>query len=191
MKLSMKVAAISLCLLLAAAFARAQDQPKASDSQSADMTHLRLDILLTEYDGDKKVISLPNTMFLEARPHNAQERSLRMGLKVPIATNSGATEGTQWQYQDVGTNIDARATALGDGSYDLDLRVDRSSVYSADQSKNDTERIPRTAGLPIVRAFITSFDLGLHDGQTAEGSSATDPFNGDVLKVSVTLHVLK
>jgi opacity protein-like surface antigen len=189
MKLSMKVAAISLCLLMAAASARAQDQPKASDDHSTDITHLRLDILLTEYDGDKKVTSLPNTMFLEARPHNAQDRQLRMGLRVPIASNSGTNQ--QFSYENVGTDIDARATTMADGSYDLDLRVDRSSVYSANQGKDETERVPAAGGLPIMRNFVASFDLGLHDGQTSEGTSTTDPFNGHVLKITVILHVLK
>jgi hypothetical protein len=42
-----------------------------------------------------------------------------------------------------------------------------------------------------MRNFNSGFDLVLRDGETGEGVSATDPFNGHVLKVSVTIHVVK
>ncbi|MFZ0640956.1 MAG: hypothetical protein WAM59_14790, partial [Candidatus Acidiferrales bacterium] len=120
----------------------------------------------------------------------ARPRSVRMGLKIPIVANTSSTN-QQVEYQDIGTDIDARATTIGDGLYDLDMDVDRSSVYSANQGTDETGRIPQVGGSPIVRSFRSSFDLGLRDGQTEQGPSATDPFNGHVLKISITLHVLK
>jgi len=43
----------------------------------------------------------------------------------------------------------------------------------------------------ILRNFNSSFTLLLRDGQTAQVSSATDPISGEVLKVVVTLNVVK
>lgn len=187
-KLRTRVAGILLVMLIVPAYARAQQQDKTSADES--ITHLRLDIVLSEYDGSKEVNSLPYTLSLDSSASGRRPRSVRMGLKIPIVVNtSGANQ--QVNYQDIGTDIDARATTVGDGSYDLDMSVDRSSVYSANQGTDQTERIPQAGGSPVVRSFRSGFDLALRDGQTEQGPSATDPFNGHVLKVSVTLHVIK
>jgi hypothetical protein len=188
-KLQTRVAGIVLAMLIVPACVRAQQQPNTAVDES--MTRLRLDIVLSEYDGAKEVDNLPYTLFLESALRGTRIRSVRMGLKVPIATVAENGVGTQYTYQDVGTDIDARATTVGDGLYDLDLDVNRSSVYPANQSADENERIPRMGGLPVVRAFRSNFDLALRDGQTTQGPSATDPFNGHVLKISVTLHVIK
>lgn len=187
-KLRTRVAGMLLFMLIVPACVRAQQQGKTSADES--MTRLRLDILLTEYDGTKEVSSLPYTLFLESAPRGTRPRSVRMGLKIPIVVNSSGTS-QQITYQDIGTDIDARGTTIGDGLYDLDMNVDRSSVYSANQGTDQTGRIAQVGGSPVVRSFRSSFDLGLRDGQTEQGPSATDPFNGHVLKISVTLHVLK
>lgn len=191
-KLRTGAVGILLVMLMIPADLMAQQQAKNSTDQT--VTHLRLDITLSEYDGSKEVNSLPYTLFLDSSPHGMHLRSVRMGLKIPIVVNTTAPgqQQTTYQvtYQDIGTDIDARATTIADGSYDLDMNVDRSSVYSANQGTDGTGRIPQ-GGSPIVRSFRSSFDLGLRDGQTAQGPSATDPFNGHVLKISVTLHVTK
>ena len=184
-KLRTRVAGIMLIMLTVPLYARAQQQDKASADES--VTRLRLDIVLSEYDGSKEVDSLPYTLFLESGQR--RPRSVRMGLKIPIVTGTSGT-GEQINYQDIGTDIDAWAAPLADDSYDLDMNVDRSSVYSANQGADATGRIT-TGGSPVVRSFRSSFDLGLRDGQTTQGPSATDPFNGHVLKISVTLHVIK
>jgi hypothetical protein len=186
-KLRTRMAGILLVMLIVPAYARAQQQDKNSADES---THLRLDILLSEYDGSKEVNSLPYTLYVESATHRTRNRAIRMGLKIPIVTNtSGANQ--QVTYQDIGTDIDAQAMTIGDSVYDLDMNVDRSSVYSANQAADENGRIPQVGGSPVVRSFRSNFDLALRDGQTAQGPSATDPFNGHVLKVSVTLHVLK
>jgi hypothetical protein len=186
-KLRMRVAGILLVMLIVPAYARPQQQDKNSADES---THLRLDILLSEYDGSKEVNSLPYTLFLDSALHGMRYRSVRMGLKIPIVASTSGTN-QQVTYQDIGTDIDARATTIDDGFYDLDMSVDRSSVYSANQGTGETGKIPQVGGSPVVRSFRSSFDLGLRDGQTEQGPSATDPFNGHVLKISITLHVLK
>ena len=44
---------------------------------------------------------------------------------------------------------------------------------------------------PVLRTFSSDATLFLRDGQTAQLVVATDPLNGDVLKVDVTLTVVK
>jgi hypothetical protein len=46
-------------------------------------------------------------------------------------------------------------------------------------------------GIPAFRSFTSSFNLLLKDGQTAQHTAATDPISGEVIRVDVTLNVLK
>jgi hypothetical protein len=45
--------------------------------------------------------------------------------------------------------------------------------------------------MPSVRKFQSTFNLLLKDGQTATHTAATDPVSGEVLRIDVTLTVLK
>jgi hypothetical protein len=185
MKLSMRVAAIPLCLLMAAAFARAQDQPKASDDHSSDQakapdqqtkSHVRLDFLFTEYNGDKKISSLPYTLYVEAASRSPHPGRLRI------------RDNVHFQLE---TDVDCFVFADEDGLYELELDVNQFSVYPATEGQSEAAAIPNANNLPVNRTFSASSSMELHDGQTIEGISATDPYNGHVLRISATLHVLK
>lgn len=191
MKILRKILGVLFCLALIPAAVLAQEQPK--NLGEAPATHIRVDVLLTEFSGRQKVSSLPYSMYVKvpplANPHPQFGRGyLRIGVNVPVASGrSGASYG----YEDVGTRIDCMASAARDGGYDIELRINRSSVYSADSPKSDSAEIHGIPDVPVIRNFNSDFDLKMHDGETAEGPSATDPFNGHVLKVSVTLHVVR
>ncbi len=174
----------------------AQDKEKSgSEAKSAQtektVTPLRVQVVFTEFEGDKKIGNLPYTFLV-----NADDRGLpaavRMGLRVPIETSSN-TGAKQLQYQDVGTNIDGRAAKADDGRFFLSLSVERSSVY-----------LPGTGGKPaavggseissaqpIVQQFRTQVNLLIRDGQTIQSTVATDPVTGHVTKVDVTLNAIK
>ena len=193
MKLSMKVAAISLCLLMAAAFARAQDQPKLSDDHSTDQakasdqqnkSHVRLDFLFTEYNGDKKISSLPYTIYAEAVSRGGPRPGrVRMTDNVPVPQGGDVT---------LETDIDSQTSVNDDGSYDLEAVTSQHTVDSATDGQVEPNALPGAGGArPVNRNLWAQFNLKLHDGQAAEGLSATNPLNGHVLKITVTLHVLK
>lgn len=188
MKLTLRMAGILVALLLMPAVNHAQEQAKAPNDQS--ISHVRIDLLLTEYDGQKKISSLPYTIYAESSPQQrrAPEGKLRMGVRVPLPLN--ASPNSSFTYMDVGTNIDCNAWTLGEGAYDVFITVSRSSLYAPSQAETEGEQIHVANGM-VVRNFSTDFDLKLHDGQTSDGTSATDPLNGHILKISVTLHVIK
>jgi len=179
------MAGILVALLFMPAFNHAQEQAKAPNDQS--LSQVRIDLLLTEYDGQKKISSLPYTVYAESSTERgrAQAGRLRMGVHVPVDAGGSVS------YMDVGTNIDCSPLTLGDGSYDLSTSVNRSSIYAPSQGENETEQIHVGGGRMVIRNFNTEFHLKLHDGETTDGTSATDPLNGHILKISVTLHVIK
>lgn len=200
----MRTKAIQLALLLLFSsltpLGRAQDKPKAEEKprSEAPSTPAKVLIVFTEYDGDKKVKSLPYTLYINAP--DAPELGpgtwarLRIGSRVPVYT-SASTENTT--YIDVGTNIDARAAHTGGGRFLLYLNLDRSWVdgdATLAMMKSDSAPPDGPAGRfrkPVIRQFKSELDLKIREGQVVESTMATDPFSGKVLKVEVSVSVVK
>jgi hypothetical protein len=174
-------------LIVAAAFSaslRAQE-PVAQATAS-----LQVQIVISRYQGEKKVGSLPYT--LSVNPDN-RKTSLRMGAQVPIPTTtfSPAARGEKaaspipsYTYQSIGTNIDCTANPAAGNQYRLSLDVEDSSVYPDDQSR-------AVKGVPMLRSFKLSNTILLKDGQSTQLTSAADKVSGEVLKVDVTVTVVK
>jgi hypothetical protein len=169
---------------------KSDDAPKPAHAEPA-ITPLRVQVVFTEYDGDKKVSSLPYTLLVNA-DDKGPPSAVRMGLRVPIEV-SGAPGNHQIQYQDVGTNLDGRADRADDGRFLLKLNVEKSSIYTPSESQKSAS--VGGNGLsdkqPIVQTFRTQVNLLIRDGQTMQSTVATDPISGHVTKVDVTLNVIK
>ena len=190
MKLRLLIVGILMCLVTVPSLSRGQEQPKKPNEDQ--VTHLRVDIRLTEVtpaDGKAKDIigSFPYTLYVASKPRGGyMPASLRMGVRVPVATGSNSSD-----YMNVGTDIDCRAMTLDDGRYDLSVNVNRSSIYTATQGDTENQQIRPLPDRPVVRNFNTQFDVALRDGETKQGTSATDPLNGHVLNITVALTVEK
>jgi hypothetical protein len=176
-----------LIFLLLVAFLtslRAQDNPKStgapkSDDRTVAVTPLRVQVVFTEYDGDKKVSSLPYSFTVNADERRARPGSqVRNGARIPVATGKD-----QFTYLDVGANIDCSATLQDDGRFKLMMVVERSFVSPDTPSANSM--------VPVVRQFKAEMNPVLKDGQTIESIVATDPLNGHVFHVNVTLNLAK
>jgi hypothetical protein len=172
-----------LALLAALAFGAAAQEPKPKpdpkpDSLTPSVTPLRVQIVLSEYDGEKKVSSLPYTFTVNADERRARPGSLiRNGVRIPVVTAKD-----QFTYVDIGTNVDCSATLQEDGRYKLQISLDRSSVSSESTGGS---------GTPVIRQFRVDLNPVLKDGQTVESVASTDPLTGHVYHVSITLNVLK
>jgi len=179
---------------------RAQDKPKAEEKpkSEAQSTPAKALIVFTEYDGDKKVKSLPYTLYINAPDEPELKAStwarLRIGSRVPVYT--GGTTGNM-TYIDVGTNIDARAAHTGGGRFLVYLNLERSWVegdVSVPVAKSDGSASETSAGHfrePIIRQFKTELNLKVREGQVVESTMATDPLSGRVLKVEVSVALVK
>jgi hypothetical protein len=198
----MKKAVISLVVLLfgvLSPFCSAQDKQKSDEKPKAEAqtTPVKVQIVFSEFEGDKKVKSLPYTLYINA-PDTPELKpgwvKLRVGSRVPIY-RGGASENMT--YLDVGTNIDARSAYTGDGRLLLHLNMERSWVeggVSVPVAKSDGSASETSSGHfqePIVRQFVSEFDLKLREGQSVESTMATDPISGKVLKVDVSFMIVK
>jgi hypothetical protein len=189
-----KLATTALALALVAPLAPAalaQEKPAPPAQQTAAMVPLKLDIVISRTAGEKKISSMPYSLWVTANaPAGGALTRLRMGVTVPIlATVFASKEGAESQpmrsytNRDIGTNIDASASTAADGRYAVGITLNDSGL----SAKVDGA----VEGAPLLRNFTSHFYLLLRDGQTATYSSATDPVTGETLNVQVTLSVLK
>lgn len=147
---------------------------------------LLIRLVLSEYEGERKVTSLPYTVnFTTSRPAS----SLRLGVRVPIVVLSGPNKDPQIQYQDVGTNIDCGAEVLPDSAFEINLTIERSTVYSVRDNKPVDWSLgdPPISSQPVFRTFRSSGRLVMREGQSMQVTWATDPVSGRVLRVEATL----
>lgn len=162
-------------------------------AQEKALVPLKVQLVVSRYAADKKVSSLPYTLWVTA--NGKLTTSVRMGVQTPIvqtvfgaATAGGmaTTPASSYTYKDIGTNIDCNATSQTDGSFILEIKLNDSSVSFDTKDPNQTLK-----GIPAFRNFTSNFSIVLKDGQTAQYASATDPVSGETLRVDATINVLK
>lgn len=151
---------------------------------------LKILVVISEFAGSKKISSLPYTLYTvsqgPAKPFNPTRSSMRYGVKVPIGTPNN------FNYQNIGTDIDYGAYERGAGSYQLVFTIDRSWVGTpSDGNDGEFKQNADLPGAPMLPTFRDNFTVVLGNGQTVEGAAAVDPITGHVLKVDVTLTVLE
>ena len=173
---------------------RAKAQAARDDLQR--LVPLSVDVLVTRYQGDKKISSMPYMLAVNANKlGQAGPALLRMGAKVPVPTiaappgNPAGPAGPMpgpVNYQDIGTNIDCTAKVVDQG-FEVRISVSDTSVYANIQD-NAT---PTVGNMPVFRSYQSTNTLVLKDGQSREFTAATDRVSGEVIRIGVTLRVVK
>ena len=157
----------------------AQSSLSSSASESANPL-LRIQLVITRYSGEKKTGSIPYT-FTVTTGGNGGSR-ISMGVDVPITQATGAAGITNVEYKSIGTSIDCNnAVELPGGRYTFVLNVAHTST------------VPDSAGdaRPMLRQFNTSFSPVLRDGQSLQAVASADPVTGEVVKIDVTMNVVR
>jgi hypothetical protein len=172
----------------------------APTAQLPPLIPLSVQVVVSRYQGEKKVSSLPYTLAVNANasrqgtPGSAVS-SLRMGVEIPLATTpvpppdgkSLAAAGLM-QYRPFGTAIDAWANSIDANRFQVNVSVEDSSIYTTEQAASAS---PKATDMPVFRSYRYKNELVLRDGQSAQFTAATDRISGEVIKVDVTLSVLK
>jgi hypothetical protein len=197
----MKSVKTAVLFLAAASFLiqplQAQEKPKAEE-KAAHPAQLKVQIVFTEFEGEKKVKSIPYTSVFATTGQPTDTMRLRIGSRVPLMTEKdGGGGGIQFQYVDVGTNLDCTAERLEDGRFGLRIAFERSWIQG--DVAISTDKTAEAQGLttggpfkqPVIGQYKTTEYLVARDGQTVETTVATDPLNGKQLKIELTLNVLK
>jgi hypothetical protein len=188
-----RIALSVLTLLTGACALRAQDKVKSEPKVPPAI--LKVQVTITETEGEKKLVNLPYTFYMRAGEGGPASpwTKVRMGSRVPVYV--GKDGGMQ--YIDVGTNIDARGFVGEDGRFDLSLNLERSWVEGDVAVPVDKPLAQSGDGHsgqfrePVIRQFKTELALTMKDGQTMQSTVATDPLSGRMLAINVTMNVVK
>jgi hypothetical protein len=202
--------AVAAALLALPVSGRAQEKPKpeaakpeapkaeaakegAAERRGPQGVGLRVQLVISRFQGDKKLASLPYTFVVTTGGARAR---MRMGVDTPVpvtSTSEGGKQTTSIQYRNVGTNIDCAAWDKGDGRYQLSIGVENSSALALE--KGPTSGNPageaNTTGVPLFRRFDANLDPWLRDGQSVQTVASTDPVTGEVVKIDVTMNVIR
>ena len=185
---------IAACLLLPVFPVVAQDKSPNEETKIAaqrqDGPQLKVQIVFSEYEGDKKVKSLPYTLMVLVGGDTNWSK-MRIGDRVPVASGKEGG-GIQFQYLDVGTNIDCRAFSASGGRFRLYLNLERSWVQSdVPMATAKDNSVEVQFHLPTIRSFRADTNVLLREGQAVEIDFATDPVSGKVVKLEVSMNVVK
>jgi hypothetical protein len=172
-------------------------QPGTKQAQNIP---LEVQVVISRYQGDKRVSSLPYVLSLKSAPISQRRGDygavLRLGSRVPIrsqvvtpaADGKPATTTNSFTYENVGTNIDVGASALEDGRYEVTITINESSVVTDPQ---DLKATPPFGGHPVFRSYQSTNTLFVKEGQTTQFTAASDRVSGEVVRVEVKLTVVK
>ena len=166
----------------------AQDQSHDNQEKTAEkpaapksLNAYRVDFLLTELEDGKKNNS--RTYSLVAREGILNK--LRAGVRVPIATNMGSPI-PQFQYLDVGMNIDCRVEER-EGSLVLNAVADSSSFSLPGEPKAPGSVAER----PVIRQMRSEINTVISLGKTTLISSMDDPSSKRRFQLEVTVTKVK
>ena len=181
------IAAVALFVTMAAVAPEAGAQGPGGPTVKPASVPIHVQVILSRYRADKKVSSVPYSLSVKPgeRPRGA---NLRLQTQVPITSAIDEKTGNSiFNYQNIGISIDASATALDAGRYEISVTISESSLYGDAQLPI---ALPR--GVPtLVRTYASQNSLVLRDGQTSQYTAATDPVTGEVVRADVTLTVPK
>ena len=165
--------------------------------QPAIPVTLKLTVVIARFTGEKKVGSLPFLLMVvsgSAPDRDGEQTQLQTGARVPVPqttfTQGGGatTPQTSYTYQQFGTNITASGRGIDANTFSVGLTVTDSQLLS---DSPEQAQYAQGVRLPRYQSFTSSNRLILRDGQTVQYTAATDKTSGEVIKLDVTLSVIK
>jgi hypothetical protein len=165
-----------------------------AERRSVPGVSLRVQVVISRYQGEKKVASLPY-MFVVAPGGGLTRTRMGVDTPVPVTSSEGGKPTTSIQYRNVGTNIDCSAKDWGEGRFLLIIGVENSSALALEKGPSSDNPGPppdsRLTGVPLFRRFDSNLNVLMRDGQSVQTVASTDPVTGDVVKIDVTMNVIR
>ena len=201
--MSRAMRAIGAGIIAAGMLAGSPMPVRAQAEQAAQPTvPVQVDVVMTRLQGTKVTSSMPFVLMVNAASRRTNQTSLRMGVDVPVGTSTSNVTQTQGpassqratatakvatEFRNVGTDIDASVTRTDATTFEVNLGVRDSSIFTSDQTKMPNTMVDPTA----FRTFSASNTLNMVDGQTRLFGVATDKITGETKRIEVKLTVLK
>jgi hypothetical protein len=181
---------IPVVVLISSLPLEAQDKPAAP---APEVVSLKVQLVVSRFQGEKKVSSVPYTLSATAGDSRYELARLRIGTQVPIPSAGPAPPvdgkptppGSAFSYRDVGTNIDCMTRSVGDRQFQVQLTVEQTSVVMEGKPKDGAPNAPMFRSFRVVNSAV------LKDGETTQFTTATDSVSGEIVRIDVTLNVVR
>jgi hypothetical protein len=177
--LSMKhVMSVAMILAICGVAVMAQGTAPAKPEKA--IVPLRVQLVISRYQGDKKTENLPFTLSVNANDSN-QPATLNNAqrVRIPEVQPNGQTA---FSWQNVGTTLSVRADVMDDGRLQMMVSITDTSLVPGDTNGGN---------LPSTRSFTLAARPIMRDGQTVQFVTATDKITGDQTKVDLTVTSVK
>jgi len=191
---NLSVAVLTVAVLMAGSgAAEARQRSGGGAADTAVPVSLKVTVAILRFEGEKQTASLPFVLWVNA---DGGPGSIQMGSEVPVPTTTmkdGVTTSS-YNYRSLGTVISCSARELTGGMYKLDLNIQDNQVFritDSSRAQTDSSRVQAGGGRPVFQSFRAQHQPILRDGQTVQFAVATDKTNGEVVKLEVTLNVVK
>jgi len=186
------VAALVLLLAAPAARVTADQSDQSEPGAQRNLQPVKVTVVIARYQGETRMSNLPYTLWVNAGDRGSTR--LRMGASVPVPqTPASGQEGeaaktpvSSFRYQPLETNIDCTVHPLGADQYVVELTVNDTSLGGSTPTAQGS-----TSQLPSIRTFTAINSVILRDGQTTEYVTAADKVSGEVVKLEVSLEVIR
>ena len=180
------------CLLVFAGSTAGWAQAQ-SDSSEPEPVPLSVQVIISRYQGDELVSSLPYLLALTSEEGSGSELSI--GAEVPVLQIApivnpdgnplpGVGRGGPFEYRQVGTEIQCVLRQVVEDRYHLNISISDSSVYGGLDESVENFRAP---GAPVFRSFQSNNTLVLNPRRTTQYTAAADRISGQSVRVDVTL----
>lgn len=183
------IIALLLCAIVAApattVLAQTPVPPNANQGPQAQgpMPTLKLTVVISRFSGEKKIGNLPFVLLLTPTDTST---NVQMSSTLPVPDAMGKDGVQSYSYRPFGTSITASAKEASPGQYLVNMTISDSQMLA--------EGVPQaeaTKGILRTQQFSSGVRLPLRDAQTISYNAATDKITGDLVRVEVTLNVLK
>ena len=177
-----------IALMALPLLAPSQESRKEPEAKMERRTY-KLDYVIAELENGKRTGAQEYSMLVEGLSDRAKSDwgRLRVGTRIPISTAGPGAGGGQFQYMDVGVNIDALARFLDESSMGLTTKIEVSSVVPT----AETEKLRTAAGQPTMRHFRTENDVRLPFAKPVVLFTMDEPNSKRSFQVLVTANQVK
>jgi len=153
----------------------AEAQPQAQ----ADRIPVKLLVVISTFEGDKKVSSMPYTLLATA---NGNPVSIISSSNVPIPSSNGNSVS----YTNLGTNLQCTVTTEA-GSFKVAISFSDKTVLPNKTPAASATAPARNPDYATFHDVNYNSAVSIKDGETKQLISAPDKVTGEILKIDVTL----
>ena len=170
-------------LLLLSAISAGTAHAQSPQTPAAPVKHYKVDFVVKEVDAGGHLTNSRSYSTILVTDNNGGPKQIRSGDKIPIRTSTTGKDTTEYQYIDVGVNIDCRFVHELDQKLAMSVTAEVSSVPAGTDLNSSLG--------PLIRQFKWNADVLIAPGVPTTIFSSDDVGSKNKMQVEVTATLIK